>query len=168
MVAAIVIWVSLRGAPQKPSSVVVRGSAVSGLGGLAPGFSLPTTAGSTFRFPTQRPTLVYFMAGWCGTCVPEAQALARVAPSVGSRADLVAVDADPSDSWASLRGFVAAVGTPAYVFAKDDGKLDQAFGVNALDTTIGIDASGRVAYRNIGGLDDAGVKAALAKIGVTL
>jgi hypothetical protein len=67
-----------------------------------------------------------------------------------------------------ITGIRCGGSTPAYLFGKDDGKVDQAFGVKALDTTIGIDASGRVAYRNIGGLDDAGLKAALAKIGVTL
>lgn len=145
----------------------MNGAAAGGVGSFSPAFSLPTVSGATFVFPTHRPTLLYFMAGWCGTCVPGARALGQVASSVAGRADLVAVDADPSDSWSSLRGFVTTVGSPDYVFGKDNGKVDQAFGVNSLDTAIGIDASGHVAYRSIGQLDSPdAVRAALAKIGV--
>ena len=159
---------ALRGGGSTTSTLVsVHGPTATGIGSTAPTFTAPTVSGAAFVYPTQKPTLLYFMAGWCGTCVPEAQALARLQPSVGNRAALVAVDADPSDSWSSLRSFARSVGSPGYSFAKDNGQVDAAFGVNSLDTTIVLDASGRVVYRNIGGLDDAGLRAALAKAGVS-
>jgi len=127
---------------------------------------MPTLSGAAFVSPTHRPTLLYFMAGWCGTCVPEAQALARLQPSLGDRARLVAVDADPTDSWSSLRSFAETVGSPGYDFAKDDGSVSRAFGVNSLDITIVLDSSGRVVHRSLGALDEAGLRAALAKAGV--
>jgi thiol-disulfide isomerase/thioredoxin len=164
---AVVASVTGGGSGGSSSAVAVNGSPAVGVGGVAPGFSMPTVSGSSFQFPTQRPTLLYFMAGWCGTCVPEAQALARTAPSVRAHADLVAVDVDPSDSWSSLRSFFTNVGSPGYTFAKDDGQVGRAFGINSLDITIGIDAVGHVAYRHLGGLDDTGVRSALAKIGVS-
>ena len=163
-----VVAVSLLGGTKSaaPTAVRVNGPAASTVGSVAPAFSVPTLSGAAFVAPTHRPTLLYFMAGWCGTCIPEAQALGRLERSVGDRTVLVAVDADPSDSWSSLRSFAQSVGSPGYIFAKDDGHIDGAFGVNSLDTTIVLDPSGRVAYRNLGALDDAGLRGALAKVGV--
>ncbi len=149
----------------RPVEVSVTGSPAAAVGAAAPAFSLPTLSGSPFVYPTHRPTLLYFMAGWCGTCVPEAQALGRLQASVGSAAVLLAVDADPSDTWASMRSFAKELGAPGHDFGKDDGRVDAAFGVNELDTTVVLDASGRVVSRTIGALDDAGLRAALAKVG---
>lgn len=164
----VVVALALSGGGSGSTTVSVRGRSAPRVGDVAPSFSAPTVSGTRFVSPTRRPTLLYFIAGWCGTCLPGASALARVAPSVSGRADLVAIDADPSDSWASLRSFVAAVGAPAYPFAKDDGHIGPAFAVTALDTAVGIDASGRVAYRSVGALgDEAAVRAALTKIGVS-
>lgn len=166
-VAALAVTAALRGGSSGGASAVsVRGPAAGGVGDQAPAFSAPTVSGDGFASSSGKPTLLYFMAGWCGTCVPEAKALGAVAPAVTGQADLVAVDVDPSDSWSSLRRFVSAVGAPDYVFAKDDGTIGRAFAVNSLDVTIGIDASGRIAYRHLGGLDEAGVRAALAQTGV--
>jgi len=83
-----------------------------------------------------------------------------------SAAVLLAVDADPSDTWPSLRSFARDVGTAGHDFGKDDGKVDAAFGINELDTTVMLNASGKVVSRTIGALDDAGLRAALAKAGV--
>ena len=147
--------------------VSVKGPAALRVGSVAPAFSAPTLEGARFVYQPQKPTLLYFMAGWCGTCVPESQALARIQPSVGDQAVLVAVDSDPSDPWSSLRSFYHSVGSPEYKFAKDDGQVDAAFGVNSLETNIVLDASGRIVYRHVGGIDDAAIRAALAKAGVT-
>lgn len=35
-------------------------------------------SGSTFQVPAGKPVVLYFMAGWCLSCVPESQALDRV------------------------------------------------------------------------------------------
>lgn len=166
-VLVVVVALAARGGGSGTAAAVsVRGGSATDLGSTAPDFAMPTLAGSTFAYTAGKPTLLYFMAGWCGTCVPEAQALARLHPQVGSRAALVAVDADPSDSWGSLRSFAKGVGSPGYVFAKDDGQVGRAFGVNSLDITIVLDAKGRVVHRSLGGLDDAALRAALAKAGV--
>ena len=169
VVVGAIVTLSLRGGggnAAQSTAVVVNGPAAPDVGDTAPALSMPTLSGVAFVSPTHRPTLLYFMAGWCGTGVPEAQALARLQPSVGNRVRLVAVDADPTDSWSSLRSFAASVGSPDYDFAKDDGSVSRAFGINSLDITIVVDASGRVVHRSLGALDGAGLRAALAKAGV--
>jgi thiol-disulfide isomerase/thioredoxin len=141
-------------------------SSAAQVGSMAPRFRVPTLTGSDLAAPTGRPILLYFMAGWCGSCVPEAEALGQAQRTLEGKATLGAVDADPTDSWSSLRSFADTVGSPDYTFAKDDGRLDQVFGVSALDTTVVLDPSGRVVYRHIGVLDFAGVRSALASVDV--
>src|SRR5207248_1602619 len=88
-----IVAVSLLGGTGSATPTVVRvnGPAATTVGSVAPGFSVPTLSGAAFVAPTHRPTLLYFMAGWCGTCIPEAEALGRLERSVGQRAVLVAV-----------------------------------------------------------------------------
>lgn len=43
-------------------------------------------SGSTFQVPAGKPVVLYFMAGWCLSCVPESQALDRVQRGHGTLA----------------------------------------------------------------------------------
>lgn len=96
------------------------------------------------------PVALYFMASWCATCVPEAQALGQLARD-GSVPGLqvFVVDVDPVDSTQALAAFRDRYvgGGLNWVFDANQ-TLTRAFGVASLDTTVLIDASGRVAYRN--------------------
>ena len=107
------------------------------------------------------------MAGWCGTCIPEAAALDRVERDLGDRVAILGVDADPSDSLDSLQRFVDTVGA-RYGFVFDgDGTLTQALGVRSLDTTVVVDAAGRIVFRDAGPTNEATLRDALARAGPT-
>jgi peroxiredoxin len=122
-----------------------------GSGPPAPDFSVPTLGGGTFTLSAHRgkPVVLLFMAYWCGTCVPEAQALARLHQTYGERLAIAALDVAPSSTPERLQTFRQWAGEPGYVWAFDQGqRVAQAYRVRALDTTIIIDRAGQIVYRD--------------------
>jgi peroxiredoxin len=136
-------------------------------GEQAPQFTATTTAGTQFSLPAGKPAVVFFMAGWCTSCYAEAQALARIEQQHGDKVSILAVSPDPSDSLAAIRRFAEQVGAE-YGFAHDvTGTLAQALGARSLDTTVVVDAAGRVVYRDGHPTDEATLRTALAQAGLT-
>ncbi len=118
----------------------------------APDFAVRTLDGGRLQLASVkgRPTVLFFMAYWCGTCLPEAQALGRLHAELSDRGiRIIAVDIDPTSTPEALAEFREAAGNPGYVFAFDqDGATARAFRVANLDVTVIIDAAGRIAYRD--------------------
>jgi thiol-disulfide isomerase/thioredoxin len=131
-------------------------------------YSLTSIDGAPVRVPAGKPGAVYFMAGWCGTCVAEAGALGRLQRHLGDRIAVVAVSPDPSDSVSAIRRLRTAAGRPRYPFVWDEGgTLARALQVSALDTTLVYDADGRVVYRDAVPTDLATLRAAFRRAGVS-
>ena len=138
-------WFVLRG--QTPIQAPV--DVASGAGPPAPDFTVPTLQGDTFTLSAQRgkPVILFAMAYWCGTCVPEAQALAQLHRRYGDRVRIVALDVDPSSTPETLQQFRKWVGEPDYVWAFDrDNRVVQAYQIRSLDTTIIINQAGEIIY----------------------
>jgi len=111
-----------------------------------------------------QPVALYFMASWCPTCVPEAQAWGEIARDGSVQGlQVFVVDVDPVDSPDALAGFRDRyVGDGLdWVFDADQA-LTRAFGVTSLDTTVLIDTTGRVAYRSTVPLSVAQLRPAIA------
>jgi thiol-disulfide isomerase/thioredoxin len=112
-----------------------------------------------------KPTLIYFMASWCATCVPEARAIAQLQSEIGQQANFVVLDIDPGDTLNDLEHFWKAVGSPGNIWALDkDGRVTTAYNVTSLDTTI-IIAGGKEVARTVGGRSASQLKAMLANAG---
>lgn len=149
-----------------PGGVRIDRAGGSKVGDLAPEFTAVTLNGEQFRLPAGKPAVVFFMAGWCASCFPEAQALARVDSRYGDRVAILAVSPDPSDTPDSLRDFSDQAGA-RYRFARDsDGTLAGALDVRALDSTVVVDAAGRIVYRDGYPTDEATLLSALRKGGL--
>ncbi|MCH7662547.1 MAG: TlpA family protein disulfide reductase [Chloroflexi bacterium] len=121
------------------------------LGEIAPDFTLPTLDGSTFTLSAQqgKPTIIFFMAYWCGTCIPEAQVLVRLNEEYGNAINIIAIDIDTSSSVDSLNQFKRASGDGAYTWAFDlDQVVTNSYFVRALDTTLILDSDGYVVFRD--------------------
>jgi peroxiredoxin len=115
----------------------------------APDFTVSTLDGGTFTLSEQRgkPVILFTMAYWCGTCVPEAQALAELHRKYGDRVSIIALDVDPSSTPEKLQQFREWVGQSDYVWALDKGnRVAQAYQVRALDTTFIINQAGEIIY----------------------
>ncbi len=97
-----------------------------------------------------KPTIVYTMAAWCLTCIPEARALVQLERELGDRVNIVVLDIDPGDTEAMLQQFARAVGGTPGIWALDHGNVvTRAYNIRSLDTTIVI-AGGREVARTIG------------------
>lgn len=135
--------------------------------GQAAAFSVPTLSGSTFVFPTGKPTALFFTASSCGSCLPKAEAFDRIHREVGDRVAILGVDVDPTDSESAFREWIGAAGNPGYDFAIDrNSELVRVFGVRALSTVVIADASGRVVFDSYTEGDEATFRAALARAGL--
>lgn len=134
----------------------------------APEVTIATVGGGRFSLAEQRgtPVILFFMAGWCATCVPEARALARLHQEERDRGlQVLVVDVEASETEAELAGFQRLVPDAGYLWAIDRGyALTRAFGVRALDTTVIIDRQGRIAYRDEVPTTYAQLKQALAAV----
>lgn len=144
-----------------------QGSVGGKVGDQAPALAVETISGSTFSLPTDKPVIVFFMTVGCGSCVEESVALGRVERSFGDRVAILAVDMNPSEPVEYLKEFARSVGDPGYAFAIDArGDLTKAFQATALDTTVVIDGSGEIVYRDEVPSNVRTIRFALAKAGL--
>ena len=119
-------------------------------GPVAPDWELPTLDGSTFKLADHQGDVVvmFFMASWCGSCLPEAQALAELHESYAEKGlTIVAINAEPDQKVKELERFRQRANNGQFAWAFDhEFAVVQAYKVQALDTTLIIDRSGRIAY----------------------
>ncbi len=89
------LWFAWRASSQAAGSKTSVGVKI---GDIAPDFTLPTLDGGRFTLSEQRgkPVIVFFMAYWCGSCIPEATALGKLQQEYGGRVSIVAVNIDPT------------------------------------------------------------------------
>jgi peroxiredoxin len=144
-----VIWNTLQ--PSQSQTAATSGSVGISVGDTAPNFSVPTLDGETFTLTDGRgnPAIVFFMAYWCGTCLPEAQALAQLKGEYGDKLNIVAIDLDPSSTPQALEQFKQAAGGESLTWAFDtDQQVASSFQVRSLDTTLVLNAGGVIVYRD--------------------
>jgi peroxiredoxin len=115
-------------------------------------FRVTTLEGGEFHLADKRGRVValYFMASWCGTCIPEVQVWSELYPAYRERGlELLMVSADPNDTPAAIERFRQAAGIDPLPWAIDrTGTVARSLEVRALDPTVLIDREGRVAYRD--------------------
>lgn len=175
VLVALVVVASARGGDDPPSAtgsgeattrIVLASAGGSAVGDAAPAFEVRTTAGTNFALPAGKPAVLFFMAGWCATCFPEATALENLSEELGDQVAILGVSPDPSDSLAAIRDFAGQAGA-RYGFVHDgDGTLAQALGVRSLDTTVVVDADGRIVWRDSVPTSESALRDALAQAGV--
>jgi thiol-disulfide isomerase/thioredoxin len=111
-------------APAEPASAG-RASLIGGP------LSVTTTDGRGLRVPDgEHPTVLYFMAAWCVSCIQGARDLAQLHRDYGTRGlRVLAIDADQNESADDLARFRGLAGDPEYDSALDSGgRITQALG----------------------------------------
>lgn len=119
-------------------------------GPVAPNWTLDTLAGNSFQLADHQGEVVvmYFMASWCGSCVQEAQALAKLQKQYGKQGlTVVAINVEPEKNREGLSQFRQMADNAAYTWAFDPlYTVTKLYSVHSLDSTIIIDRAGQIAY----------------------
>jgi len=135
-----------------PSASSISGAEQEAVGPVIPEVTLPTLDGEQVNLLRDRGevTILFAMSYWCTTCVPEAQALAQLYEEYEAKGlKVVVIDVDEV-SPAKLQTFIDLVGENRLIWAFDpEVQFMRQFNVQALDTTIIVDAEGREVYRDI-------------------
>ncbi len=129
------------------------GKARSGSGGeQAPNFAVTTLDGEKFQLSEKRGEVValFFMAGWCGSCIPEAQSWDKLYSAYEAEGlELLIVSMDPNDTPQTIEGFRQAGGIRSLPWAIDKtGDVSRSLSIQALDSTVIVDQEGRISYRD--------------------
>jgi peroxiredoxin len=138
---------------QTPSAVAATAAQVTGtgaqVGATAPQVTATSIDGRQVALAPGKPSVVFFFAGWCGSCIPEAAALGELHRERGDDVNIVAVSIDPGDTPETIGEFMRAAGSPDYPVVHDaDGSIRAAYEVASLDVTVVSGADGKVAYRD--------------------
>lgn len=164
----VVVLVLLGGglATWRVLSPAAPASTTTGTGPLAPAIDAPTVDGGRFALAAQRGTVVvlYAMAAWCTSCVPETTALGQLARADGRRgvATLLVDESPRSDTAQAVRDFRGRAQGPPHAWVLDQGgAIARAYGITSLDTTVVIDRSGHIAARYSGPIDLATLQSAV-------
>ncbi|GED40656.1 TlpA family protein disulfide reductase [Microbacterium oxydans] len=98
--------------------------------------------------PAERPTVLYFMASWCYTCIPQAAAMNELEDEYADRAQFIAVDVTPENTKAEVDGFREPAGFPDHPYVVDKtGELTQRYNIVSLDSTVVVAPDGEVLGR---------------------
>ncbi|MEE9202099.1 MAG: TlpA disulfide reductase family protein [Dehalococcoidia bacterium] len=128
------------------------GPAPESSGPLAPDFTVQTMDGSSFTLSQHRGKVVilFAMAAWCPTCVPETQALAHIYQEYRDRGvEVLILDVWPGETERQLLRFKSSAQGGDHFWAMDtESRWALAYEIRTLDTTVIVDRQGRIAYRD--------------------
>lgn len=168
-IAAVVVLGVVLGSGGGGGSGTTAGSS-SGGGKLAPDVQIQTTSwsgGRTFALSEMRgkPVAMYFVAAWCFTCIPETQAWAKIYPDIKDQAEVIIFDIDTNEDENDLLRFKQQAGGADHLWAMDEGNaVVRAFEIPTLDSTVIIDAEGKIAYQDFSPTGEGKLRDELAKL----
>jgi peroxiredoxin len=119
------------------------------VGATAPQVTGRAVDGRQVELRAGKPSVMFFFAGWCTSCIAEAAALGELHRERGDDVNIVAVSIDPGDTPETIEAFMQAAGSPDYpVLHAADDSIRAAYEVTSLDVTVITGADGKVAYRD--------------------
>jgi len=127
----------------------VAGTSAGGTGGHGVDrINVTSTEGKPVTVPWERPTVLYFMASWCFTCVPQAEAMKELEAEYADQAQFVAVDVTPENTKTEVDSFRELAGFPGHPYVVDQtGQLSTKYEITSLDSTVVIAPDGEILAR---------------------
>lgn len=116
----------------------------------APDFKLITLDGQEFKLSDKKgKTVILFgMAGWCGTCIPEGRALTQIRKEyAGKEVEIIGVAFTKGDNEEFLKEF-KQLGTINIPLALDTDNVGGKYNLTRLETTYIISKNGVILYKD--------------------
>lgn len=128
-------------------------------------FNAKDVQGNSVSLKNDAPTIMYFMASWCPTCIGGERVLKEV-NELYPKVQLVTIDVDPvTDTVESLTEFQKMYGGNWSHVLDEGQKITKGYSVNRLEEMIVVDKDQEVVFRGTNpSLDE--LKEALSSIGV--
>lgn len=151
---ALLGTLAARGAQDRTAAATAAPAAqVTGSGAevgvQAPKVRATSLDGQAVELPGGKPSVAFFFASWCTSCIAEAAALGELHREHGDDVDVLAVSIDPGDTPETIGRFMQAAGSPGYRIVHDaTDSIRAAYEVTSLDVTVVTDAKGEVVYRD--------------------
>lgn len=120
------------------------------IGDVVPNFSLTTLDGQPFKLSYKKgKTIILFgMAGWCGTCIPEGRVLTKIKQEYANKdIEVIGVAFTKGDNDDFLKEF-KKVGGIDIPLALDTDNVAQKYNLTRLETTYIISKDGVVLYKD--------------------
>lgn len=145
----VVLLIVAAGRAQQTQALAAGSTSTVVGSGAGSSLALRTVSGKTVRVSDGRPAVLFFFTGECSACIIGAKNLEAVPTNIGKGFDIVFVGVDPTEPADTLTAFLASVGNPSFPVVRDDGSLLRRFSVEALGTTVVLDAVGREIFRAV-------------------
>lgn len=120
------------------------------VGKKAPDFNLTTIDGDKFRLSDMegKTVILFGMAGWCGTCIPEGRILTQIRKEyTGKGIEVIGVAFTRGDNEGFLKEF-RELGTIDIPLALDTDNIAQKYRLIRLETTYIINKEGVIVYKD--------------------
>ena len=121
-------------------------------GNRAPDFTLTSidTTQVTLKSLAGKPVFLNFWATWCGPCVSEMPDIETLKKELGDKIQIVGIDL--RESTATVSSFVRSKGYTWTFVTDPNGAVGTLYKVDAIPTSIFIDAAGAVTGRQVGSM----------------
>lgn len=132
----------------------------------APDFSLTTVDGKHVTLDSfqGKPTILWFMAAWCPSCVGQADAIKKVKSEFGSKINVFVIDMWSSqaiggksseglnaETQVDLKDFLGKYGSdPQWEAAIDTDGVTIKYGIVEVDSSVVIDGNGNIMLKHLG------------------
>ncbi|TAN39828.1 MAG: redoxin domain-containing protein, partial [Nitrospirae bacterium] len=121
------------------------------IGDAAPDFTVTDVNGKTFSLSSEsKPMAIFFFAGWCGLCVPEARAWMTLSKENPGKFIPVIIDIQRGETNEDVKRFMQSVvlNSPEAIWALDTDDLLTKYNVKRLDTTFILDSNKKILYKD--------------------
>lgn len=141
--------VSLNNQPPTQFASNNNTQSIASVGNPAPDFTLTGIDGKQYNLQDLRgKTVILFgMAGWCGECIPEGQALSQIQQNYGDKVQAIGVAFTQGDNKTLLEQY-KQTGKVTIPLAVDTDNVGQKYNLTQLDTTYIINRQGVVVYKS--------------------
>lgn len=146
LVAVLAVIALDRGQPAATSATGPASAAV-GEGEGAP-VEITSVDGEALTVPSDRPTVLYFMASWCSSCIEQARAMNELEDEYADQARFIGVDVTPNATTAEVDRFRDLARSPDHPYVIDtEQQFVEGYDIVAIDSTVVVAPDGEILGR---------------------